>query len=381
MALAALHRTPSVAALAAEFAVTAAEHDRTAAFPFANFARLHEAGLLALTVPLHLGGNGAGLDEAMRVVGTIATGEPSTALVLAMQFIQHAMIARSHRFPRHLAERLGREATAAVSLINALRVEPELGTPARGGLPATTATRTAHGWRLAGHKIYATGAPVLAWYLVWARTDEAEPHVGHFLVRAGLPGIRVVESWDHLGMRATGSHDIVFDGVEIPADHAVDICKPGDWAVEPEPWAWNTLLIAALYDGIARAAQAWLRDFLERRRPSALGAPLSSLPRIQSVVGESEGWLAVNARLLASAAADVDRGRPPSVAELGLLKRTITGNAVQVVEAALTLTGNHGLSRRNPLERHHRDVLCSRIHTPQDDSVLLAAGRWVLGLG
>ncbi|MFZ1431639.1 MAG: acyl-CoA dehydrogenase family protein, partial [Geminicoccaceae bacterium] len=349
-------------------------------FPFANFTLLHKAGLLALTVPTHLGGNAAGLAEAARLVGTIAAGEPSTALVLAMQFTHHALIARSSHFPRHLAERLGREAASAVALINALRVEPKLGTPARGGLPATTATRTAQGWRLSGHKIYATGAPILVWYLVWAKTDEEEPRVGHFLVRAGLPGIRIVESWDHLGMRATGSHDVVLDGVEIPLDHAVDIRAPADWALEPEAWAWNTLLIGAVYDGIARAAQVWLHGFVEYRRPSALGVPLSSLSRVQSVVGEIEGHLAVNARLLASACADVDRGRPPAVAELGLLKRAITGNAVSAVEAALTLTGNHGLSRRNPLERHLRDVLCSRIHTPQDDSVLLTAGRQALAL-
>jgi alkylation response protein AidB-like acyl-CoA dehydrogenase len=46
----------------------------------------------------------------------------------------------------------------------------------------------------------------------------------------------------------------------------------------------------------------------------------------------------------------------------------------------VTLTGNHGLSRSNPLERHLRDVLCARIHTPQPDAAHLAAGRAALGL-
>jgi alkylation response protein AidB-like acyl-CoA dehydrogenase len=63
------------------------------------------------------------------------------------------------------------------------------------------------------------------------------------------------------------------------------------------------------------------------------------------------------------------------VAESGLVKFNVTANAIRAVELALELTGNHGLSRRNPLERHHRDVLCSRIHTPQNDSILLAAGQ------
>jgi hypothetical protein len=46
----------------------------------------------------------------------------------------------------------------------------------------------------------------------------------------------------------------------------------------------------------------------------------------------------------------------------------------------LSLTGNHGLSRANPLERHYRDVLCGRVHTPQDDSTRIGLGRAALGL-
>ena len=51
------------------------------------------------------------------------------------------------------------------------------------------------------------------------------------------------------------------------------------------------------------------------------------------------------------------------------------------VQAALQLSSNHGLARKNPLERHLRDVLCGRVHTPQEDSAHIAAGRRALGLG
>ena len=62
-----------------------------------------------------------------------------------------------------------RERSAAEdgAFVNSLRVEPELGTPIRGGLPATIARRTANGWALSGRKIYATGSPVLAWNAIW----------------------------------------------------------------------------------------------------------------------------------------------------------------------------------------------------------------------
>jgi len=44
----------------------------------------------------------------------------------------------------------------------------------------------------------------------------------------------------------------------------------------------------------------------------------------------------------------------------------------------LALVGNNGLTRRYPLERHYRDVLCARVHTPQDDSIIAAAGQSAL---
>ncbi len=63
-----------------------------------------------------------------------------------------------------------------------------------------------------------------------------------------------------------------------------------------------------------------------------------------------------------------------------LIKLTVTNNAVASVEEALSLSSNHGLSRTNPLERHYRDVLCGRVHTPQDDATKILAGRLALGI-
>jgi len=368
----------AVAALTARFAATAADYDASGDFPHANFALLREAGLLALTAPVEFGGRGGGLSEAAEVIGGVARGEPSTALVLTMQYLNLATLPRG-RWPRALVERVIRDAVDRGALVNALRVEPELGTPVRGGLPATIARRTADGWRISGRKIYSTGIDGLAWAIVWARTDEAEPRVGAFLVPADAPGIRIERTWKALGMRATASHDIVLDDVAIPAEFAADLRPPQDWAAgEAGQPVWIAVLIGALYDGVARAARDWLVSFLKARVPTNLGAPLSSLPRVQEAVGAIEERLAVNARLIRSAARDADDGRPSSAVEAGLLKLTLTETAIEVVERALKLTGNHGIARANPLERHLRDVLCGRIHSPQEDTARLNAGRLAL---
>ena len=368
------------AALAADLATRAADHDRDASFPFENFDALRDAGLLNLTVPVEFGGQGVGLSTVCRVVEQIAQGDASTALVLAMHYIYHAVFARARRWPPGVQERVCRESVEGIALINVLRVEPELGTPARGGLPATTATPAADGWRLTGHKIYATGSPILRYFLVWARTAGDEPRTGYFLVPNDAPGLRIVETWDHLGMRATGSHDLLLEDVPLPADAALELRPPSAWGPDPAVAGWNNLTLTALYNGVAIAARAWLLHFLHERRPANLGASLATLPRMQSAAGEIQALLYANTRLIYTLTSEIDAGNVAASAQASLVKYLATGNAIRAVDIALGVTGNPGLSRSHPLERHHRDVLCSRIHSPQDDMVLLGAGKAALGV-
>ena len=198
---------------------------------------------------------------------------------------------------------------------------------------------------------------------------------GGFLVHKDTPGISIVEDWDHLGMRATCSHEVRFDDVLIPLDHAVSVSP----ASAPRPeldgtgLLWMSVLLPALYDGVAQAARDWLVQFLNNRAPSNLGASLASLPRFQEVVGRIDTLLFANRSLLDSAVAGHIDPR-----HAGQIKHLVSRNAIQAVELAIEAAGNPGLSRRNPLERHYRDVLCSRIHTPQDDVVLAQVGRSAL---
>ncbi len=373
--------TPEAFDALALVTAAAADHDRNASFPHDSLAALGSAGLLGLGVPRSLGGIEAGLEEATGWITRIGRVCASTALIAGMQTTHQRAVANSPRWPAHLRERIGREAAARGALINALRVEPNLGTPARGGLPETTSRRTPDGWSLSGHKIYSTGAPGLAWMMVWARTDDAQPMVGQFLVPARAPGVRILDSWDQMGLRASGSHDVIFNDVFLPADHAVDIRPPAEWAErDPVSVAWNALLVCAVYHGVALAGRDWLLGFLHSRVPANLGRSLATLPRMQEAVGAIDARLLVNDRLMAGAARDVDAGQTPDTNEINLIKTVVSDNAIAAVEQAVQLAGNHALARSNPLERHLRDVLCARIHTPQPDMAYTAAGRAALGL-
>ncbi|MCC5636940.1 acyl-CoA/acyl-ACP dehydrogenase [Nostoc sp. CHAB 5844] len=372
-----------VNSLAADFATRAAIHDRDSSFPLENFDALHKARLLSLTVPVEFGGLAVGYTTACRVIEKIASGDASTALVLTMHYLQHANAARHRRWHPDIYERLCRESVQGIALLNAARVEPELGTPARGGLPATIAQRTPDGWLITGHKQYTTGSPILRYFVVWARTDDDEPQVGSFLVPRDVTGVKIVETWDHLGMRATGSHDLILEDVCIPSDYALDVRPVKAWS-QPDPLmlAAGSLFLSALYQGVAKAARDWLVEYLNERSPTNLGATLATLPRFQTSVGEIEALLYANNRLIYSLAADIDKGEhdPKVNLQAQTVKYLATSNAIKAVEIGLQLIGNPGLTKRNPLERHYRDVLCSRIHTPQNDVICSSLGKAALSI-
>ncbi|MFD7183831.1 acyl-CoA dehydrogenase family protein [Streptomyces sp. NPDC059904] len=379
-----LDRLPAVTrALAAR----AEEHDRDATFPAEGFALAHEAGLLTATVATRHGGPGAGLADTVHILGALGAGDPAVALITAMTLFTHATEARTPGWPAAHYTDLLRVSADGPALVNALRVEPELGSPVRGGLPATTARRDGENWLLTGRKIYSTGAVGLSRMLVFARTDEDPVRVGTFIARAGSPGLSIEPTWDHVGLRASRSDDVVLDSVRVPAGDVIGLGAPGPTpGARPDPvtGAWNALGLTALYLGVASAARDWLLGFLHERTPSALGAPLATLPRFQTAVGEIETALTGASTLVEALAARIDAGAAghgydiEAAEQAGIAKVLGTRAAIGAVEQAVALTGNHGLTRANPLQRHYRDVLCSRVHTPQDDSVLTATGRAAL---
>ncbi|MFT4191362.1 MAG: acyl-CoA dehydrogenase family protein [Comamonas sp.] len=377
--------------LAARFAALAAHHDETGEPPAAQVQALFEAGLLRLTVARRDGGEGAGLGLARQVVQAVAEGDPSVALILSMHYAQHAAIAHARRraddgvapspWPRALADRVVADTLRGPALINALQVEPELGSPSHGGLPAATARRdpAEGGWRLSGRKIYSTGSHLLAWYSVLAVTDEPEPRVGHFLVPRGSPGVRIEPTWDPLGMRATASHDVVFEDTPVAAGQAANLYPAADGVRRDEHgFGWYLNLVGSVYIATAIAARDWLLRFLNERRPTALGgAALASLPTVQDAVGRIELLIHAATGLLDAHARAFDAGEPSQ--PLGLAARqTAVEHAARATALALELAGNHGISRRNALERHYRNAQCAQIHAPASALVRANLGRAAL---
>jgi alkylation response protein AidB-like acyl-CoA dehydrogenase len=370
----------ALAAVTAEIASTAADYDRTGELPWKGIEAAHRAGLLTATVGRQFGGPGLGPREVARILTAIGEGDASVGLLASNLLMSHAgQAARPHWPAAYYNELLSRSETGP-ALVNAIRAEPELGAPARGGLPKTTATRTATGWLLNGRKAYATGGTGLAYHVVWAVVDEPEPpRVGHFVVPGDAPGITWIETWDHLGLRASNTHDVIYEDVVLPADAFVEIPRGPD-GVYRDPAAMagpQGFGHPALYIGVARAARAAFAEYARNRVPSALGRPIATTERIQAVAGEIDLQITQAETLLHGALLRLAAGDPIG-AELSNVKVAIARSVIAATQTAVAALGNPGLSRHQSLERHLRDALCIRVHPPQEDTVLLASGRRVL---
>jgi butyryl-CoA dehydrogenase len=294
-----------------------------------------------------------------------------------MTVFQHVSQAKLPRWPESLYRQVVSDSWQRPVLMNAVRAEPEWGAPARGGLPATKLTRTAHGWLLNGHKGYATGSEGLAYHLVWAVTDDEEPLVGHVIVPGDAPGIKVIRTWDHFGLRASSTHDVVYTDVEVPAENFPGV-PAAEAGRDAAAFAAVGVSLMALYVGVARAAQEFFIRFANERVPTSLGHPIAATERIQTIAGEIEAQLVQAEEVLYGLAGRIDDGDPEGLRRAAIAKLLITRSAVNAVGAAFTALGNPALTRANPLERHFRDIQCCRIHPPQDDAALINVGRRTL---
>jgi alkylation response protein AidB-like acyl-CoA dehydrogenase len=375
----------ALASVTAEIASTAAEYDRTGDLPWKGVHAAHHAGLLTATVGERYGGPGLGPRATARILTAIGEGDASVGLLAANLLISHAGQAARPHWPAAYYDDLLRRSQEGPALVNAIRAEPELGAPARGGLPRTTAARTDGGWVLNGHKAYATGGAGLAYHVVWAVADEPDgdpdrPRVGHVIVPADLPGITWVDTWDHLGLRASNTHDVIYEDVRLPADAFVEIPRGPD-GVYRDPAATAgpaSFGHPALYVGVARAARTAFAAYARTRVPSALGKPIAQTERIQSVAGEIDLQIVQAETLLHGALLRLEAGDESLLPELSAVKVAIARSVIAATQTAVAALGNPGLSRHHPLERHLRDALCIRVHPPQEDTVLLASGRRVL---
>ena len=350
--------------LAAVFATRASKHDLEGSFPFENFNDLRAAGYLSLTVPQAYGGQEISLYELALLQERLAYGDGSTALAVGWHLGQILHLRGNEKWPGEKFATFCESVVQHGTMINTFASEAATGSPSRGGRPKTTATNAEGGWLISGRKTFSTLSPILDLFVVTAYVPD-EDCVAEFLVHR-TERVHLIETWDTIGMRATGSHDVVLDKVFVPHNDRL----PAKGKDDGGGWL---LHIPACYMGIAIAARDYALKFSRTYTPRSIGATISTLPTVQQSIGEMEAKLRTARSLLYATADRWDQEvehRPELKPDLGLAKYVVTNSAIQVVDLAMRIVGGTSLSRQSPLERYYRDVRAGLHNPPMENTVL-----------
>ena len=354
--------------IAAAIAGHAAAHDADDSFVAEGFAALEEAGFFTALVPEELGGGGASIGEICEAIRIIGAACGSTALAASMH--SHVVAVAAWRWKHQGAPTEG--------LLKRIAAE-KLKMVSSGGSDwlksAGTLEKVDGGYRLTARKAFASGSPagdLLGTSAVYDDPDEG-PTVLHFAAPLKGEGVSIAPTWQVMGMRGTGSDDVIFDGLFIPDAGIVGKRPQGQWHMLFHIISMIAFaLIYSAYLGVAEGARARALE-LARKRPED--------PLLAQLVGEMENAL-LSARLAHRRMVEIAQSATPGpeTTSEAMSCRTLAGQAaIDTVAKAMEVAGGAAFYRKTGLERAFRDVQAARFHPLQEKPQLDLAGRVALG--
>jgi len=370
---------------AAEFAERAEAFDRAGRFPFDNFEDMKQSGFLAGVVPEESGGLGVdSLHDLMVGMSRLARGDASTAIAANM----HIAGTNNVLLFRRRANRAGDRAT--VDLVNGLLTRvaageilmsfpnSEAGTDLTS--PLTEAVAVEGGYRVTGRKIFGTVSPAAHLFFPTVRVQDGNGGymTATAIVARDTPGLEIKDNWDALGMRASGSNDIVFTDCFVPNQMLFGLRdnygKVGRGF--PDVALNVNAPLNATFLGIAEAARDHAARATAQKKGPSRRALQDRIP-IQQIIAEIEIDLSV-ARAMTERLgrlADAFRRRyadeePPvedansMMMEVQCMKYVVTRKAVEVVDRAMTVCGGAAYMNKHPLTRLYRDARAGAFMQP-----------------
>lgn len=341
---------------AARLAPGAAERDSTGLYPLEPLRDLAKLGLLAMKVPMEVGGAGADNVSYVLAMANIAEACASTAVILASSNLtaqilsHHASEAQKDRWLRPLAE--GRLGPVSFAL-----TEPGCGSDAAA--LTTSARLDGDHWVLNGNKMWITSAAQAGLHLVFARSDgPGKEGISCFVVEKGTPGLIVGREEEKMGQRASGTAALSFADCRVPASNLVGR-RGGGYGIALSSLGGGRVGIAALSLGLAEAAFTAGRQYVADR--SAFGKKLAEFQNTQFQLADSRTELDAAWLLSFRAARLLDQG-DRAEAETSMAKLFASEAAGRVIDRMLQLHGGYGYSRDYPIERIYRDARITRIY-------------------
>jgi alkylation response protein AidB-like acyl-CoA dehydrogenase len=352
------------------FAGRADQQDRKGTFVFDNYADLKQQRYFSAAIPEELGGGGLSHSGMCDVIRTMAHYCGSTALAFSMH--QHLIAAASWRFKhkgeaRAMLEKVARNELVLVS------------TGARDWLDSNgEMTRTEGGYLLSAKKQFASQSPagdIAVTSAPYHHPDEGW-QVLHFAVPMKADGVSIQEDWDVMGMRASGSHTIIFANVFVP-DSSIVLARPRT-GYHP---VWDVVLLVAMplimsvYVGLAEKAMEIAISIGKGYARNQKHLPYIVGKLNNSVTSARAQWKA-----MVALAGDLEVKPDKSLSvEMLSLKTNVSDSCIEAAQLAMEVVGGQGFYRRNLLERIFRDIQASQFHPLPRWEQMAFTGEQLLG--
>jgi alkylation response protein AidB-like acyl-CoA dehydrogenase len=337
------------------------EYEDNGTIPAPVIKSLGDYGVLAMNVPEPDGGLGASAVAFALVLEEVASQWPSLAVgvsvnsgIVCSSIVRLGTPEQKRAFLPMLSDGRG---LAAFCL-----TEPTAGSDA-ASLRAT-ARREGDCWVLDGTKVFVTSARYAPFFIVLARVGQPEPARPHagitaFLVPAGTPGVIVGKAERKLGLQASETSTVIFDGARIPLDNVLGTEGKGFSEVAMAGLDAGRIGIGAQSVGIGRGAIEMAVHYAKER--SQFGSPIASFQAIQFSLAQVRTEIEA-ARLLVLRAAWLRDRQAPFTREAAQAKLYASEAANRAASACLQVFGGYGYMRETEIERYFRDARATTIY-------------------
>jgi len=357
-----------------EIAPHVLEWDEAQALPSDIYEKLAELGLMGVLIPPEYGGAGLGYQEYIGVIEELSRVDGSVGISVAA----HNSLCTGHIFLAGSADQRQRFLVplARGAMLGAWSLtEPEAGSDA-GGIK-TSATHDGDFWILNGQKTFTTHGTRADICVAMAVTDAAKGHDGisAFIVEKGTPGFHSGKKEDKLGLRASDTSTVTFDGCRIPGANLLG--REGHaFRDSMELLEGGRIGIAAMAVGMARGAyEAALRYSKERQQ---FGRSISGFQAIQFKLADMATEIDA-ARLLTERAAWMKDQGLRTARESSMAKLYASEAAVRIANEGVQIHGGYGYTKDYPAEKFYRDVKLSTIGEGTSEIQRILIAREILG--
>ena len=333
---------------------------------------LFALGIMGIEVPEELGGAGGTFFDSVLAIEAISTVDPAVAVLVDVHntlVINALRRWASEAQQRRWLPRLAGDTAGAYAL-------SEAGSGSDAFALETRAEAAPGGFRLNGRKLWISNAREAGVFVVFATLDAAAGYKGitAFLVEKDTAGFTVGRKEDKLGIRASSTCELLFDGCFVPEENLLGERGKG-YKIAIETLNEGRIGIGAQMLGLAEGAWGHAAAYARERRQ--FGRPIAEFQAVQFALAEMATEIEA-ARLMVYNAARLKDAGSPYVAEAAMAKLFASGVAERVASQSVEIFGGNGFVRDYPAEKYYRDAKIGKIYEGTSNMQLATIAKQVL---